>query len=180
VLIDEGVIEVDLVGPTDHTGASADEAELATQELVYTVTAAVAATGGDGALPVRILVDGEPAERIWGDIDLSDPIRRAPQLDVRQLVQINNPAQGAVVEPSFTVDGEAAVFEATLEWRILDSDSDVVRSGFATAAACCRFSQFELSLELEPGSYTVIVSETDPSNGEGRPPMSDTRDFTVE
>ena len=181
VEVDDGIIEIDLSGSTDYTGAADDVARLAIQELVYTVTAALSSIGENGALPVQLLLDGEPIDNIWGNVDVSAPVGRAPQLEVRQLVQINNPGEGALVGRSFTVDGDAAVFEATVLWQILDDAGNEVQSGFTTAEACCEFSPFEFSVELEPGTYTVLVSESDPSGGaEGYPPMFDSRTFTVE
>ena len=181
VEVDDGIIEIDLTGSTDYTDAGDDEARLAIQELVYTVTAAFASIGENGGLPVQLLVDGEPAEELWGTLDLSDPVERLPQLDVRQHVQINNPAEDALVGRTVTVDGEAAVYEATVLWQILDDAGNEVQSGFTTAKTCCQFSPFRFSVELEPGSYEVVVSEEDASGGaEGNPPMSDSRTFTVE
>jgi hypothetical protein len=177
---DDGIIEIDLSGSTDHTGAADDEARLAIQELVYTVTAALSSIGENGGLPVQLLVDGEPIDKIWGNLDVSDPVERAPQLEVRQHVQINNPAEGANVGRTVTVDGEAAVYEATVRWQVLDDAGNEVQSSFTMAETCCQFSPFRFSVELEPGSYEVVVSEEDASGGEGRPPMSDSRTFTVE
>lgn len=180
VEIHDGVIEVDLTGFTDYAGAGDEEAQLATQQLVYTVTAALASIGEDGGLPVRLLVNGVPAAQVWGSLDLSGPVDRVAQIDVRQLVQINNPAEGATVGRTVTVDGEAAVFEANVLWQILGEDGEEVQSSYTTTTSAGTFTPFTFSVELEPGAYTVIVSESDPSNGEGRPPMSDTRNFTVE
>ncbi|MGH8823033.1 MAG: Gmad2 immunoglobulin-like domain-containing protein [Jiangellaceae bacterium] len=174
------VIEVDLTDAADYTGAAPEVAELATQQLVYTVTAAASMTdAADGALPVRVLVEGDPTDQLWGDLDISEPVRRADQLTVRQLVQINDPAEGAVFGRSVEINGEAAAFEATVGWRIL-RDGDLVDEGFTTARECCTFSPFSFTVELEPGSYEVVVTEDDPSGGEGRPPMSDSRSFRVE
>jgi Immunoglobulin-like domain of bacterial spore germination/Sporulation and spore germination len=177
---DDGIIEIDLSGSTDHTDAADDVARLAIQELVYTVTAALSSIGENGGLPVQLLVDGEPIDKIWGNLDVSDPVERAPQLEVRQHVQINNPAEGAIVGRTVTVDGEAAVYEATVLWQILDDAGNEVQSDSTTAKTCCQFSPFRFSVELEPGSYEVVVSEEDASGGEGRPPMSDSRAFTVD
>ena len=174
------VIEVDLTDSVDYTGAAPDVAELATQELVYTVTAAASMTrAARGALPVRILVEGERTDQLWGELDISEQVPRADQLAVRQLVQINEPAEGAVVGRAVEISGEAAAFEATVGWKIF-RDGELVDDGFATARECCTFSPFSFTVELEPGSYEVVVTEDDPSGGEGRPPMSDSRSFRVE
>lgn len=147
-----------------------DDADLAVQQLVYTATAAAASNGQDGSLPVRITVGGQ---------DPSEPVGRADPLEVRQLVQLNDPAEGATVPSPVTVTGEAAVFEATVLWE-LRRDGEVVDSGNTSTTECCTFAPFTLELDLEPGSYEIVMSESDPSGGEGRPPMSDSRTFTVQ
>ncbi|WP_116952144.1 Gmad2 immunoglobulin-like domain-containing protein [Jiangella endophytica] len=162
----DGAIVVDLSGPP----AVGDDPDLATQQLVYTATAAAATAQLDGSLPVRIAVGGE---------NPSEPVGRADPLEVRQLVQLNDPAEGATLPSPVTVSGEAAVNEANVLWE-LRRDGEVVDSGNTTAEECCTFSPFAFELDLEPGSYEIVVSESDESGGEGRPPMSDSRTFTVE
>lgn len=174
----DDALEVDLDIPAEPLSGPA---ELAVQQLVFTATAAAASSGEfDAGLPVRILVDGEPAGARIGGLDLSEPVSRDDQLSVRLVVQINNPADGSTVDAPVRVDGEAAVFEATLVWEVRANGS-VVESGTANAAECCRFASFSFDVDLAPGTYEIEVSETDPSGGaEGRPPMSDTKTFTVE
>lgn len=164
-------IEVDLSLP-DGSAAPDEVSELAVQQLVYTVQAALQSTD-----PVRILVDGEPVDELWG-VDVSDGLTRAPQLEVRQLVQINDPGEGVAVTSPVRVTGEAALFEATYVWRV-ERDGTVVEEGSGMADEGQRFAAFSFEAELEPGTYTVIVSATDPSGGEGPEPMSDSRTFTV-
>jgi hypothetical protein len=171
-------IDVRVEAPDGIGAASAETADLAVQQLVYTATAAAASAGGDGSLPLSIRVDGlDPGDGL-NQVDLSEPVTRADPTSIRQLVQINDPAEGATVGSPVIVDGEAAAFEATLVWEVR-SEGTVVDSGFATADECCRFAPFRFEVSLAPGSYEIAVSETDPSGGEGRPPMTDTKSFTV-
>lgn len=172
-----GFIGVDLTGTPAL--AEGGDAALALQQLVYTATAAAADADLDGSLPVRVTVDGAPAERLFDAADVSEPVGRTDPLEVRQLVQLNEPAEGATVSGAVAVKGEAAVFEATVEWE-LRRDGEVVDSGSTETTECCTFAPFEMELDLEPGTYELVMSESDPSDGEGRPPMSDTRTFTVE
>ncbi|WP_214370482.1 GerMN domain-containing protein [Pseudonocardia sp. H11422] len=170
----DGVITVDLsaeaAGPAQ---VGAEAAELTVQQLVFTVQAALQATD-----PVRVLVDGEPVGELWGHVALAEPVARADQYAVRSLVQIDSPAHGATVGPQVTVTGEAAVFEATVLWEVR-RDGAVVRSGFTSSQEGQRFSPFRFTVALEPGEYEIRVSEDDPSGGEGRPPLSDTKQVTV-
>lgn len=175
--VGDDAIAVDLAGSPELAG-SPDSAELAVQQLVYTATAAASMHDEDGTLPVRLTVDGEPATDLFGELDVSQPVGRDDPLAVRQLVQINNPAENTAVTSPVTVSGEAAAFEATLNWQIRH-DGAVVDSDVVTAEECCVFSPFEFTVDLDPGVYKLVVSEVDVSDGEGRLPMSDTKTFTV-
>ncbi|TDD65868.1 hypothetical protein E1262_23945 [Jiangella aurantiaca] len=172
-------ITIDLSDPAEDDPSALEHPDLAVQQLVYTATAAAADAGQDGSLPVRITIDGAPAGELFGGADVSEPVVRADPLEVRQLVQLNDPAEGATVPSPVTFSGEAAVFEANVLWE-LRRDGEVVDSGFTTAETCCEFARFEMELDLEPGTYEIVMSESDPSSGEGRRPMSDSRTFTVE
>jgi hypothetical protein len=165
----DGVVTVDL------TGVGADPAgptDLAVQQLVFTVQGALQSTD-----PVRILVDGEPVERLWG-VDTSVPVPRGDVYALRSLVQIDAPAHGARVGQDVRVSGEAAVFEATLLWEVL-RDGVVVHSGSTSTAEGQRFAPYTFEVRLDPGEYTVRVLEDDPSGGEGRPVLSDDKTITV-
>jgi hypothetical protein len=93
-------------------------------------------------------------------------------------VQIDSPVDGAQVGRVVEVRGEAAVFEATLHWEVL-RDGAVVQKGVTSTAEGQRFAPFAFTVTLDPGEYTVRVSEDDPSGGEGRPPFTDDKRFTV-
>lgn len=173
------VITIDLSDPAENDEAALENPDLAVQQVVYTATAAAHDAGLDGSLPVRITIDGQDPGRLFDGADVSEPVGRADPLEVRQLVQLNEPGEGATVSGPVTFAGEAAVFEATVEW-VLRRDGEEVDSGSTETTECCTFAPFSLELELEPGSYEIVMSESDPSGGEGRPPMSDTRTFTVE
>lgn len=176
----DGVIAVDLSDAPELFEATGEAAAtLAVQQLVYTATAAAASSGQDGSLPVSITVDGITPEPLFGEVDVSEPVGRADPLEVRQLMQLNEPAEGATVTSPVTVSGEAATFEANVPWEVR-RDGEVVEQGATTAAECCTFAEFQFEVELEPGTYEVVITEEDASDGEGRAPMSDSRTFTVE
>ncbi len=176
VTVAEGLITVDLSAEARTANVGAAGAELAVQQLVYTATAALQQT-----LPVVLLIDGAPAGELWGHVVWDGAVERAPALDVRQLVQINDPGEGAAVPSSFTVTGEAAVFEATLPWRILDDSGEVVQEGFAMTAEGQRLAPFEFRIDFTgpPQAYTLEIREDDPSAGEGGPVMTDDKRITI-
>ena len=53
-----------------------------------------------------------------------------------------------------------------------------VRQSTSTAEGQ-RFAPYAFSVELPPGDYEIRVAEDDPSDGAGRPVMTDTRRVTV-
>jgi hypothetical protein len=169
---DGGEIVVDLAG-VRPAQVGTEVAELTVQQLVFTVQGAAQSTD-----PVRILVDGVPVPELWGAVPTSRPVGRGDPYAVRSLVQIDSPVDGAQVGRVVEVRGEAAVFEATLHWEVL-RDGAVVQKGVTSTAEGQRFAPFAFTVTLDPGEYTVRVSEDDPSGGEGRPPFTDDKRFTV-
>jgi hypothetical protein len=93
-------------------------------------------------------------------------------------VQINSPADSAQVGREVEVRGEAAVFEATVLWEVL-RDGVLVQKGFTSTSEGQRFAPFAFTVTLEPGEYTVRIREDDPSDGEGRPVLTDDKRLTV-
>lgn len=169
-------IVVDLSEDARTANAGSESAALMIQQLVYTATAANGTPGGS----VELLIEGRPAGELWGVVTWTGAVRRADPLDVRVLVAIDTPTEGAAVTSPVTVSGEAAAFEATVPWRVLDQDGKVVKRGFTTAAEAFTFSPYSFTVRLKPGTYTVEVAEDDPSGGTAGPPMTDTRTIVVE
>ncbi len=143
----DGVIEVNLSTPATVTTTGSAGAELAVHSLVYSVTGALQSSD-----PVRLLVEGAPVDELFGVLDTRAPIRRADPLDVRLLVQINDPNEGDVVDGPLTVTGEASVFEANLPWEIRTAGGTVVQSGTTMTAEGQRFAPFSFTVSLPPAT----------------------------
>lgn len=171
----DGTITVDLSEEARTASIGSEGAATMIQQLVWTATEAA----GDDAAGVLLTIEGEPAGELWGAVTWTEPVTRVDPLDIRQLVQIAEPTEGATTTSPVTVSGDAAVFEANLPWRVLDPAGTVVTSGFATTSEGQTFAPYSFMVELEPGTYTVEISESDPSGGEGGTPMTDTRTVTV-
>jgi hypothetical protein len=159
-----------LRGPVTRTAeaitvdlTAAPPSELAAQQLVFTVQGALGET-----TPVQLRKDGVPGPLI----------PRGDPYALRSLVQIDAPADGTSTGSPVTVTGEAAVFEATLHWTVL-SGGRTLRTGVTSTAEGQTFAPFRFSLDLPPGHYTVRISEDDPSDGAGRPVLTDDRTVTV-
>src|SRR4029079_12276788 len=96
------VVTVDLSNLPD---IAADLVRVATQEVVYTVTA------NDPAVrQVRFLVQGAPVAQA-PFAALSAPVARAPRADVQGLIWLLAPTQGARVGSPVSIDGFGTAFE---------------------------------------------------------------------
>lgn len=171
----DGTIEVDLSADARTANVGSEGAALMVQQLVHTVTEVL-----DEDAEVLMLVEGEPAGELWGTLVWDEPIGRADPLDVRLLVQIDQPTEDLTTSSPLRVEGEAAVFEAMLGWRVLDEAGDEVIAGNTMTAEGQTFAPFMLPVELDPGTYVVEIFELDASDGEGGAPMTDTRTVTIE
>jgi hypothetical protein len=171
---DGTTLTVDLSAPVARPAGMDDEAaNVALQAVVWTADA-IAKT----SMPVRFTVDGQPAPQVLG-IDTSSPIERASADSVLSTVSIDGPIEGATVPSPFQVTGHAATFEANVVWELKRGDQ-VVRHGFTTAQECCTLSPYTFTVTATPGDYTLVVHDTDESDGEGIGTSEDTKNITVE
>ena len=79
----DGIITVDLPAAAFGTQLSEKDAQMALQQMVYTVSAAAVTAGlldASTAKEVRILVDGRTGFSAFGSVDLSDPLTRDTSL----------------------------------------------------------------------------------------------------
>ncbi len=149
-------------------GAAVESA--AVQQLVYTVTA------NDKAVKqVRLLVEGKtPAS---GHQDWSQPISRAPMLDVQGLIWLLTPTQGATVTSTVDFTGYGTAFEATISWE-LRQGGKVVDEGTVQGGSNGEFGEFSGTIENVPsGTYELRAFES--SAKDGSPLHVDTKTFTV-
>ncbi|WP_225753493.1 Gmad2 immunoglobulin-like domain-containing protein [Actinotalea sp. Marseille-Q4924] len=171
-----GLFTVDLSEEARTANIGSEGAALMIQQLVWTVTD----TADDDGAGVALTIEGEPAGELWGAVTWDGPVMREEAIDVRLLVQIDEPAEGATVTSPVTVTGEAAVFEANLPWSVLDDSGAEVQTGFTMTAEGQTFAPYSFDVELEPGTWTIVITEDDPSDGAAGEPMTDSRTVTVE
>ncbi|NCT92358.1 hypothetical protein GXB85_15570 [Cellulomonas sp. APG4] len=174
VASEPGSVTVDLSADARTANVGSEGAALMIQQLVHTATAL------DPEAAVTLLIEGEPAGELWGAVVWDEPVLRADPLGTRVLTQIDEPREGATATSPVRVAGEAAAFEANVPWQVLDESGAEVTSGFTMTSEGMTFAPFGFDVELEPGTYTVVITEDDPSDGAAGTPMSDSRTFTVE
>ena len=122
---DDSVLNVD-VSSRFESGGSEGSMQLRLGQLVYT------GTQFEGVEAVQVLIDGERVDSIGG-VDVSEPLVRRDFEDVAPLIVVESPKPGAEAAGSVTVSGFANVFEATVNFRVLDRDGEVVVEDFTTA-----------------------------------------------
>lgn len=158
------------------SGMESAAANLAVQQLIYSAQAGL----NQGRVPVQLLIDGNHTDTVLG-VPAAEPLSAAADdLEVLAPVQISSPVNGATVKPGdLEVTGVAAAFEANVSWELLVGGDAVVDQGHATAAECCTLSPYSFTIKnLQPGSYTLVVHDTDES-GQGRPVNQDSKDIVV-
>ena len=169
----DGVITIDLSGLSGPTGELDDaDARIALQALVWTADAATKTT-----LPVQFLVDGKPSDTLLAT-DVSSPVPPTSADSALSPVQVTSPTEGATVPTQFQVTGRASTFEANVVWELRQGEK-TVRNGFTTARECCTLSPYSFTVTAPPGTYTLVVHDTDESDGEGVGTSQDTRTITV-
>ena len=148
---------VDLSAEARRNGGGSAFEAMTLQQLVHTVTAA-----DPDLRAVRLLVEGQPVETLWGSADASRPMARRPALDVLAPVWLDV-QEGAVLDGSF--GGTAAVFEATVSWE-LRSGGRVVDQGFATASTGAPGrGEWSATTDAPPGDYELAAYESSAEDG---------------
>lgn len=116
-------------------------------------------------------------------VDVSDGVARGDEKELRAIVDIDQPAQGAEVSGSFVANGRGYVFEATVIWRIEDATGAVVQESFTNTADSSTPSDWQTGpidvSDLPAGDYTFVATWDDVTGGEGGPAFEDTRSITV-
>ncbi len=178
----DGLIQITLADESVHdrpAGMSQAEAQIAVEQLIYTAQAAVQARA-----PVQFLLGENPIDQVLG-VPTSEPLAEGKWSDVLSLVSVTSPEEGATVSGSFTADGVANSFEATVPWQIKQGD-EVVATGFSTAEGSMGNKLYPWTTEVDvsdlaPGTYTFVAMTDDPSGGaEGSGPFTDTRTIVIE
>ncbi len=143
---------------------------VAVQQLVYTVTA-----NDKAVTKVRLRVDGQAPPS--GHVDWSQPVSRAPMLDVQGLIWLLTPTEGATVSSTVDFTGYGTAFESTISWQ-LRQDGKVVDEGTVQGGSNGEFGEFSGTIDgVPPGTYELRAFES--SAKDGSPQHVDTKTFTV-
>jgi hypothetical protein len=157
----DGVVTVDFK-QLPKTTLAPDLANVATQQLIYTVQGALA----DDTSAVQITQQGRAGQKLFGQVDTSAPLGRAQAADVQALVWITSPSEGAVTGSKVTVQGTANAFEATVNNQLTNLKTRETKKSFTTTEEGQKFSPFAFSVSLSPGPWQIdayLISDADGS-----------------
>lgn len=174
-----GVINVTVADPSLHdrpASMTKAEAELAIQQMIFTVQAAEGSRQ-----PVQFRLGANPVDRVFG-VPTSEPLANAAPLDVVSWANISDPAEGRVVDTNtFTARGTVESFDGSVQWEVLDVDGQVVLDGYGLVVEPDLVpqgwqTQVDVS-SLRPGTYMFTVHGNDyPTTGRS----TDTRTIVVQ
>jgi hypothetical protein len=168
------IVTVDLAGDLHDrpAGMARAEAEMAVEQLVHTVQAAV-----QRRAPVQFMLNGGRTDTLLG-VPVSEPLAAGDPMEVQATVWVISPQEGDKVTSPFPVEGRGAFFEATVSWQLL-RDGEVVEEGFATAEEGNTLAAYAFEVEADPGTYVLRVYDADMSGGEGFGEAEDTKTVVV-
>ncbi len=155
----EGVVTVDFK-QLPQTRLDAAAADVATQQLVYTVQGAL----NDPRDPVQITQQGRAGGLLFGQVDTSRPLSRAEATKVQALVWIDNLTEGQITSTTLIVTGTAAAFEAQVNWRATNLKTRATMTSYTLTKEGQKFSPFAFPLKLTPGQWRIeayLVSAED-------------------
>jgi hypothetical protein len=142
---------------------------VAVQQLVYTITA-----NDTSVKKVKLLVDGATPPN--SHHDWSNPVARAPMLDVQGLIWLTAPTQGQTVSSPVQITGYGTAFEGTISWEVRQNGAKVAE-GHTQGGSNGQFGDFSDTVDLPPGTYEIRAFES--SAKDGSPQHIDTKTFTV-
>jgi hypothetical protein len=167
VRVDGDVVTVDLSG----VPAAVAEPAAALQELIWTATAASGTTG------VRLLRDGGPVDRLWGQ-PAGGVLHRGAAAEVLAPVWLIDPQQGAVVGRTFTVYLAGVAPEAMVRLRVVDNRGKVVaEQPVRLDRGAPAQGEAKVTLRLTPGDYVATAFIVSLRDGSER--AADNHGFTV-
>lgn len=178
-----GVAIEDSVAVVDVSSDVMEGRAGSSQELAFAQQLAHTATQFDTVDAVRLLVEGQAIQDLWGHVDWSQPITADPAL--LSPIIIEDPAWGTVRDAGVvTASGTSVTFESTVELHLVDPEGTVVEETFTTAAQPDVGQRGPWTHTFDtaataPGTWTIEAVEPDPSGGEGRPPFTTAVEFTV-
>jgi len=148
VRVDPDTVTVDLAGAAVN-GTDAETARITVEQLVWTATAA------SGRAGVRLLLDGRPVDRLWGQVPTGGVLRRGPAESVVAPVWLIAPQHGATTGRTVDVHIAGIVWEATVNLRVTRAGAVVDERVLTLNAGPPQQGEITVRLTLAPGGYVL-------------------------
>lgn len=161
----DGTVTVDLPAAAFTAQLSEQDARMALQQMVYTVSAAAVTAGlldSSTAKEVRILVDGRTGYRAFGAVTLEDPLTRDPALAAP--IWLIDPQTGTDPGSPLTIFARILPSVHNVRWEITSGERRVkgdTVDGPTPGTDPTTGTELRTVVDLEPGTYTIRVSGTD-------------------
>lgn len=179
----KGLIQVTLSDASLHdrpAGLSQREAELAVEQVIYTLQGVVGARA-----PLQFRLGANPIDQVLG-VPTSEPLANGPVLDTLSHVSITTPAEGGTVSGTLEVSGAANSFEANVIIRLqryegtyIALQEPITADGWMGEKLFPFQGSFDIS-SVAPGKYILMAMTDDPSGGaEGNGAFSDDKIITI-
>jgi hypothetical protein len=151
---------------TNAVPAASGMTAISLQQLFYTVHVAAPKIQS-----LELRIGGTPVTSLWGT-PVTEPVVVEPAWQVFSHVWITSPTEHATVPTTFTIKGEATVFEGTVNWEIAAGNGGQVlqRGATQTAATSSQATTptpglWEVTVTLAPGDYVLRAYETSAKDG---------------
>jgi hypothetical protein len=159
VTVEDGVVTVDLAGAAVN-GVDPVSAAQTVQQLIWTATAASGLTG------VRLLLDGQPVDTLWGTVAVAGVLRRMPAAQAQAPVWLIDPQYGGTVGKAFTVRLAGIVAGGTVGLRVRDvTHAVVVEQTVQLTKVAPEPGEGSVKITLPSGTYTVEAFYGSPTDG---------------
>lgn len=181
----DGLITVDLDDEGLHdrpSGMSEREAQLAIEQVIYTVQGAA----GAGRVPVQFFIDGKHTDQVLG-VPTSEPLSNGELLDTLSHVNLTTPTEGdELTGDTLEVSGVANSFEANVVIRLqryegthVVFEKPLTAEGYMEPKLFPFAGSFDIS-QVPAGTYVLHATTDDPSGGEeGRGAFMDSKVITI-
>ena len=165
--IAKGVATVDFSSEFNSTGLGTCCEHLPLAQVVWTLAQF------DTVDKVIFEIEGDRVVSYGGHgLALDRPQTRKNSENNAPPIVVDAPFPGQSVDSTFTLEGDANVFEANVTWRVVDPDGAVLSEGFATATCGtgCR-GDYEVDVTVDVTGPTEAVLEVFESSAEDGSPL---------
>lgn len=175
VTLEDRVLTVDLDLPDAGAGVGSEFEALLYEQIRH--------TGGQFSTVRRVEILEEGGDPTSGHLDpaaIRGPAR-PDKFAISPIIVTRPTHRQKVAAGEIRVRGSANVFEANVGLVLIDPNGDVAEETFTTATCGtgCRGTWAHTFTISEPGTWTLVASEDDASDGEGGGPFTTERAFVV-